>query len=88
MLLCFRTHCGTGLSQTDRNTPGKRLSTATAITVFRPFDYEKATPELMERCTPRQRRLIGDIGEWRPGSYFYSPGDQEKLISGLAEKDS
>ena len=49
---------------------------------FRPFDYEKASVELLERCTPRQRRLIGDIGEWKPGSYFYSPGDQEKLIDG------
>lgn len=49
---------------------------------FRPFDYEKASAELLERCTPRQRRLIGDIGEWKPGSYFYSPGDQEKLIDG------
>ena len=54
---------------------------------FRPFDYEKASPELMERCTQRQRRLIGDIGEWKPGSYFYSPGDQEKLIDGLEEED-
>lgn len=49
---------------------------------FRPFDYEKASPELMARCTPRQRRLIGDIGEWKPGSYFYSPGDQVEVIDG------
>ena len=52
---------------------------------FRPFDYEKASPELLERCTPRQRRLIGDIGDWKPGSYFYSPSDQQKLINELAE---
>ena len=55
---------------------------------FRPFDYEKASAELMERCTPRQRRLIGDIGDWKPGSYFYSPGDQEKLIGGEEEDGS
>lgn len=47
---------------------------------FRAFDYEKASPELLARCTPRQRRLIGDIGDWKPGSYFYSPADQEELI--------
>ncbi len=47
---------------------------------FRPFDYEKPSEALLSTCTPRQRRLIGDIGTWKPGSYFYSPSDQEKLI--------
>jgi phytanoyl-CoA dioxygenase PhyH len=53
---------------------------------FRPFDYEKASPELLARCTPRQRRLIGDIGEWKHGSYFYSPSDQVQLVQGLEPK--
>jgi ectoine hydroxylase-related dioxygenase (phytanoyl-CoA dioxygenase family) len=53
---------------------------------FRCFDYEKASPELLARCTPRQRRLIGDIGEWKYGSYFYSPPDQVALIRGVAEE--
>ena len=31
----------------------------------------------MDRCTPRQRRLLGDLGhDFRPGSYFYVPKDQ------------
>ena len=67
--------------------PRKTLIYCYSHQCFRPFDYEKASPELMERCTPRQQRLIGDIGDWKPGSYFYSPGDQEKLISGEAEED-
>lgn len=67
--------------------PRKTLIYCYSHQCFRPFDYEKATPELMERCTPRQRRLIGDIGDWKPGSYFYSPGDQEKIIDGLAEEE-
>lgn len=50
---------------------------------FRPFDYEKASPELLARCTPRQRRLIGDIGEWKYGSYFYSPSDQVQRMQGI-----
>jgi hypothetical protein len=50
---------------------------------FRPFDYEKASSELLARCTPRQRRLIGDIGEWKYGSYFYSPSDQVQRMQGI-----
>lgn len=55
---------------------------------FRPFDYEKASPELLARCTPRQRRLIGDIGEWKYGSYFYSPPDQAQLLQGIEPEPS
>ena len=52
---------------------------------FRAYDYKEPSPKLLERCTPRQRRLLGDIGEWQPGSYFYSPADQEEVMTGLAE---
>ena len=46
--------------------------------------YDPApTAEILERCTPRQRRLLGDLGyEFRPGSYFYAPQDQVDLIVG------
>ena len=49
---------------------------------LRAFDYQAASAELLARCTARQRRLIGDIGEWRPGSYFYSPPDQVQIVAG------
>jgi hypothetical protein len=62
--------------------PRKTLIYCYSQQCFRPFDYEKASPELLARCTPRQRRLIGDIGAWKPGSYFYSPADQIALITG------
>jgi hypothetical protein len=40
-----------------------------------------AVPEVLDRCTPRQRRLLGDLGyDFRPGSYFYAPTDQEDVI--------
>ncbi|MDE0298328.1 MAG: phytanoyl-CoA dioxygenase family protein [Candidatus Poribacteria bacterium] len=48
---------------------------------LRPYDFERPSQELLERCTPRQRRLIGDIGEWHFGSYFYSPADQVDLMT-------
>ncbi|MCB1743509.1 MAG: phytanoyl-CoA dioxygenase family protein [Gammaproteobacteria bacterium] len=40
-----------------------------------------APPDVLDRCTPRQRRLLGDLGyEFRPGSYFYAPADQADVI--------
>lgn len=52
---------------------------------FRPFDFVAPSPELLARCTPRQRRLLGDLGPAaRPGAYFYSPKDQVELMHGGA----
>jgi len=49
---------------------------------LRTYDPEP-TPEVLERCTPRQRRLLGDLGyDFRPGSYFYAPQDQVDVIAG------
>jgi len=40
-----------------------------------------AIPDVSQRATPRQRRLLGDLGyDFRPGSYFYVPRDQEAVI--------
>ena len=34
---------------------------------FRTFDFNGHAPDLLDRCTPRQRRLLGDLNqEWRP----------------------
>ena len=55
---------------------------------FRAYDYKEVSPELLKRCTPRQRRLLGDIGEWQPGSYFYSPADQEEVMKGHTEYET
>jgi hypothetical protein len=47
---------------------------------MRQYDFE-LTPELASQCTPRQRRLLGDLGyAFRPGSYFYVPLDQQQVI--------
>lgn len=46
------------------------------------YDLE-VVPEIAQRCTPRQRRLLGDLGHaFRPGSYFYAPQDQIAVITG------
>ncbi len=50
---------------------------------FRPFDFYTQPPEILKRCTPRQQRLLGDLGDRaRPGAYFYSPKDQVELMEG------
>ncbi len=47
---------------------------------IRSYDHE-VTPEVEGQLTPRQRRLLGDLGYgFRPGSYFYVPADQEETI--------
>jgi len=44
------------------------------------YDFDTIS-KVRERCTPRQRRLLGDLGyDFRPGSYFYAPLDQADVI--------
>ncbi len=62
--------------------PRKSLIYCYVHQCMRAFDFEKPSSELLERCTPRQRRLVGDIGEWKAGSYFYSPPDQVEVMLG------
>ncbi|MEM7028565.1 MAG: phytanoyl-CoA dioxygenase family protein [Chloroflexota bacterium] len=46
----------------------------------RPWDYEKAPPEVLARMTPRQRRLMGDIGSNSGPGAYYEPKDQLDII--------
>ena len=46
------------------------------------YDYN-AVPGIAQQATPRQRRLLGDLGYgFMPGSYFYVPKDQAEVIAG------
>ena len=46
------------------------------------YDFDSIS-KVADQCTPRQRRLLGDLGyDFRPGSYFYAPLDQEEIIYG------
>jgi Phytanoyl-CoA dioxygenase (PhyH) len=50
---------------------------------MRPYDFGTPYSALFERCTPRQRRLLGDLGhDFRPGDFFYAPENQEALMTG------
>ena len=64
---------------------------------MRPADYVHPSPELLAAATPRQRRLLGDLGHldmpaegsqsyseegFYAGRYYYSPPDQRRLIEG------
>ena len=54
---------------------------------LRCYDYLDS-PEVLHRCTPRQRRLLGDLGyEFRPGSFFYAPADQVAIITGENDRE-
>ena len=49
---------------------------------MRAYDYQ-GSHALTQRASPRQRRLLGDLGyEFRPGSHFYVPDDQAEVIMG------
>ena len=51
---------------------------------MRCYDFG-AIPDVAQRATPRQRRLLGDLGyDFRPGSYFYVPKDQAEVIRTVA----
>ena len=52
---------------------------------MKPYDFGGPVKTLFDRCTPRQRRLLGDLGhDFRPGDFFYAPLDQEALMTGNA----
>jgi hypothetical protein len=50
---------------------------------FRNFDYDPIPAEVLARCTPRQRRLLGDMGPGgRPNQHFYPPRDHLEVMRG------
>jgi len=69
-----------GPSQNRSENPRKTLLYNYCQLFLRQYDFE-VTPKIKEQCTPRQLRLMGDLGyDFRPGSYFYVPLDQSEII--------
>ena len=69
-----------GPARNTTNRARKTLLYNYAQLFMRQYDFQ-VTPELNARLSPRQRRLLGDLGySFRPGSYFYVPLDQEQII--------
>ena len=49
----------------------------------RPYDYEKAPAHVIDRLSPRRRRLLGDLGEGYTATDYYKPKDQlDVMLSG------
>jgi ectoine hydroxylase-related dioxygenase (phytanoyl-CoA dioxygenase family) len=70
-----------GVAPNRGNRARKSLIYCYSQMCFRPFDFDEHSDKTLDRCTPRQRRLLGDLGaDWRPGAYFYGPKDQVKVM--------
>lgn len=46
----------------------------------RPYDYDSLPLEVLDRMTPRRRRLFGDMGENPHPTDYYKPKDQIEII--------
>jgi hypothetical protein len=64
----------------------KTLFIGYSPTFLRPYDYERIDDATLARATPRQRRLLGDLGgwAWRAGCHFYAGPDQAEVIGATA----
>ena len=80
--ICFHTRYGMVLRPTSNNSGRARKTILYKYCQLfvRSYDFG-TTPSVLERCTARQRRLLGDLGhEFRPGDFFYAPIDQEQIL--------
>ena len=69
-----------GPSRNESGNPRKVLLYNYCQLWMRCYDFD-AIPAVAQRGTPRQRRLLGDLGyDFRPGSYFYVPKDQVEVM--------
>ena len=63
----FHMPSGMAFPPTSQNGPGRHSFTVIASNCFRTFDFNGHCTEVLAKCTPRQRRLLGDLGrDWRP----------------------
>ena len=69
-----------GPSRNESGNPRKVLLYNYCQLWVRCYDFDSIS-DVAQRATPRQRRLLGDLGyDFRPGSYFYVPKDQAEVI--------
>jgi ectoine hydroxylase-related dioxygenase (phytanoyl-CoA dioxygenase family) len=62
-----------GAAGNNSERPRKTLIYGYIQRFLKPYDYEKACPQVLSMCTPRQRLLLGDLGgwHWRAGCHYY-----------------
>jgi hypothetical protein len=72
-----------GPARNTSDQPRKTLFIGYSPTFLRPYDHEGIAPRTLALATPRQRRLLGDLGgwSWRAGCHFYAGPDQEKVMT-------
>ncbi|HEX6099449.1 MAG TPA: phytanoyl-CoA dioxygenase family protein [Thermoanaerobaculia bacterium] len=46
----------------------------------RPYDFERLPASVLARLTPRRRRLLGDLGDVHPSSYFYLDEEEQLRV--------
>lgn len=45
-----------------------------------PYDHAGYGPSVLDRLTPRQRRIAGDLGPDAPPEAYYKPADQDRFL--------
>ena len=71
---------GVGPNRTDRIR--KSVTFRYGLMWCRPYDYDRLPSHVLDRMTPRQRRLFGDMGETFHPTDYYKPNDQLEIICG------
>ncbi len=71
---------GVGPNQTDRIR--KSVTFRYGQMWCRPYDYDRLPSHVLDRMTPRRRRLFGDMGENHHPTDYYKPNDQIQIICG------
>lgn len=79
--LIFHSALRHGYVPNSSQQPRKSLVFGYGQQFMKPFDYQRQTETTLDLCTPRQRRLLGDIGAWRIGSYYYPPANQHETMA-------
>jgi ectoine hydroxylase-related dioxygenase (phytanoyl-CoA dioxygenase family) len=71
-----------GVSPNLTSTIRKSISLRYGQLWCRPHDYERLSPEILQRLTLRQRRLFGDLGNYEgyEPSDYYRPKDQLSIM--------
>lgn len=73
-----------GVTSNDSDTERKSIIFGYNQLFLRPYDYHIASQELLRKCTPRQRRLLGDVGTTVPQAYYYAPMDQVTVMENIS----
>jgi hypothetical protein len=72
-----------GATKNKSNKDRKSIIFGYSQMFIRPYDYSSVSESLLNKCTLRQRRLLGDVGSSAPQAHFYAPNDQIIIMEGV-----